>query len=143
MFPYPFVPQSENESWGLKIGQLARRIRAAEQRLNGRIATEQEVEQDCPAEELEQFKMLLAEKIDINTRLELLFGGKFEHWEKSPAVQFMIDEHAFVLLEREEQLELVDVSGGISQHLLQCPISDPAFEDRLLVAIGETLKRVN
>jgi hypothetical protein len=122
---------------------LARRIREAEQRLNGTIPMDQEIEQSRQAEELEEFKKLLAQKIDIDTRLELLLEGKFEHREQSPAVEFTIDQRTFVLLKRQEQLELVEVSGGISQRLVQSPISDPVFEDRLLVAIGEALKRVN
>lgn len=88
---------------------LARRIREAERWLNGRKPTDQEIEHDLQAEELEAFKKLLAQKIGIDTRLELLFEGKFEYREQSPAVQFMVDQRTFVLLKRQEQLELVEV----------------------------------
>lgn len=83
---------------------LARRIREAGEQLHGRMPTDQEREQSRQAEELEEFKTLLAQKIDINTRLELLLEAKYEHREQSPAVEFTIDQRSFVLLKRQEQL---------------------------------------
>jgi hypothetical protein len=123
--------------------QLARRIRQAEQRLNGRLPTGQEDEQDRQLSELYRYKHLLARKIDLGTRTELLASGEFLHWEAAPAARFTIDHHTFVLLERENRLELFEIIAGTASPLLSTSIEAPGLEDRLLVAVGAALKRVN
>src|SRR4051794_12686074 len=82
------------------------------------------------------FKIMLAGKIDTNTRLELLLGGEYVWLETRPAVRFEIDRNSFVIAGGKQVCEPIEECGDQLLPLAPLALSDPQFEDRLLAAVG-------
>lgn len=122
--------------------ELKRLILNARARLDGRALSPDETEENARQQALEDFKLVLAGKIDTTTRLELLFGGEYVWLENRPAVRFEIDGHTFLLASAETDCELIQECNAQSLSLIRLALSDPSFEDRLLAAVGDAVEPV-
>lgn len=111
--------------------ELALMIAQARHRVAGDPVDEAAV---ASAKALDDFRQYLSAKVQLTVRLELLADCKFVLDEDRPTVQFAIDGSNFVLT-REFQGCILS-SGGAS-----IKIEDEQFEDYLLWAISELMKR--
>jgi hypothetical protein len=73
------------------------RIRDARRRLEGAILTEEEQTEIARHEAIEDFKVFPAQRIDLNTHVELLLGVTYFWMEPDPSVCFELDGHVFLL----------------------------------------------
>jgi len=120
--------------------QLQRRIRDARCRLEGATLTEDEQTESARHQAIEDFKVFLAQRIDPETRLELLLGADYFWLETGPAVRFELDGHVFVLAQGDDGVcRLCDQAPDTAQPATLLA-GDPQFEDRLLVLLGAMLE---
>ena len=122
--------------------ELKRLILNARARLGGYELPAGQAEENTRRQAIEEFKILLAGRIDTTTRLELLLGGEYVWLQTGPAVRFGIDGHTFVIAGADEECQLWDQHGGELLQPACLAVSDPSFEDRLLAAIGAALDAV-
>jgi hypothetical protein len=122
--------------------ELKRLILNACARLGGCALSTEEAEENTRRQAIEDFKVLLARKIDLSTRAELFLGGEYVWLETRPTVRFEVDGHSLLLAGGNGECELTEECGGHTMPLARLAVSDPRFEDRLLAALGAALDPV-
>jgi hypothetical protein len=118
---------------------LARFIRLARSRIYGTELGEDAKAAAQQAEAIQQFKLFLADKIQLEVRAELLLGSEWELNTNGCSVRFTVDEHTFVLQQSEQDCRLLHCMQGRDVPLVVLP-ADNSFEDRLLVTIDDAMK---
>ena len=114
----------------------------ARARLGGCALSADETEENARRQAIEDFKVLLAGKIDLSTRAELFLGGQYVWLENRPAVRFQIDGYMFLVAGGKQDCELAEECRGEIMPLARLAVSDPRFEDRLLAAVGDAVEPV-
>ncbi len=123
--------------------QLIHRIREAQRRLDCRLRSDEEQAASIRQEAIEDFKLLLAEKLEFGTRIELLLEGKLVWLDNGPAFRFELDGHQFLLAQEFTDIRLAKAAGegeDVYEELCILSREDERFEDRLLTAIGSALE---
>lgn len=123
--------------------ELLFRIREARRRIEGRPPSDEDQASAIRREAIEDFKILLARKLDISTRWELLIQGTYIWLETGPAVRFDLDDHHFRLAQEFDEVVLCETGDGppgTKIELCRLSTNDELFEDRLLAALGVALK---
>jgi hypothetical protein len=116
--------------------ELQRLIRNARNRQEGRTPADEEIKEDLQYQLLWDFKVFLARKIDLNTRLDILIDADFFCHDSCPSLKFRIDDHVFVLSQPDDECYLWEETGGETRELTRLSNDDSQFEDRLLAALG-------
>ncbi len=120
--------------------ELQRLILNARARLGEYALSSDEAEDNARRQAIENFQVVLAGKIALSTSLLLFWGGDYLWLETRPAMRFEIDGHTFLLAAAKQECELLEECGGQLLPLARLALSDPSFEDRLLVAVGAVLE---
>jgi hypothetical protein len=114
----------------------------ARHRLDGTPVADDEQVDHQRNQAIEDFKLLLAVKIEIAVRAELLLGASYFWHEDGPAVEFTLDSRRFLLVREADRCLLLVKADGQSSRLAELPVEDSHFEDQLLVALGDALDPV-
>ena len=123
--------------------ELRRFIREARTRIQGiQLSTEEELDQK-QAEAIRDFTDYLATRINLATRIELMFGASYFWNETGPAVRFTIDDQSFLLMQEGEDCRLFLNVEGDEVELASLLGDDPSYEDKLLIVIGDVLEKHN
>lgn len=120
--------------------ELERRIRDARRRLEGATLTEDEQTEIARREAIENFKVFLAQRIDLATRVELLLGASYFWLETCPAVRFELDDHVFILAQSNDGVCRLWKKALDKEETATLSADDPQFEDRLLTLLGSMLE---
>jgi len=103
--PDPFVPLTPGTG-RFRVGrrldppmrpELKRLILNARARLGGGALSAEQEEENARRQAIEDFQILLAGKINIMTRFELLLKRDYVWLENRPAARFEIDGHTFLI----------------------------------------------
>jgi hypothetical protein len=115
---------------------LARFIRLARNRIYGTQLSEQAAAHIQRAEAIEEFKLFLARKIDLNVRFELYSKTEWQWSPDGSSLAFTVDSHRFVLQQIEGGCKILHRVEG-QDVLLTSLADDGQFEDRLLIPIDD------
>lgn len=122
--------------------ELLFRIREARCRMEGRPPSDEDQAMAIRRKAIEDFQVLLAQKLDIGTRWELLFQASYIWFDTGPAVCFDVDDRHFVLAQEFDELALFEAGGGspgTRMELCRLSLNEEQLEDRLLAALGVAL----
>jgi hypothetical protein len=102
--------------------ELKRLIGNARARLGGYELPADQAAENRRRKAIEDFQILLAEKIKLDTRSELLPAGEYVWLENRPAIRFEVDGHTFVIAGGKQECELSEECGGQSLPLARLAI---------------------
>lgn len=117
--------------------ELARYIRLARNHLLGTPINE---EDEKHAVALDQFKLFLARRIELQIRFELFSQTVWQGGPEGCSLQFTVDNQRYLLAEKGKKYELLRQTDA-EKIVLAVLEDDTEFQDRVLIAIDDAIRK--
>ena len=120
---------------------LKRYIRIAQHRIRGVPVTPETLREEEVASAINNFKRFLRNKMDLEVWFELVLCSEFARGKEGCSVEFVIDDHHFLVTQQMDTFRLIQKRPTEDVSLQVLSADHENFGDKLLVAIGDALDR--